>query len=503
MTSKRRPPGYWNKETVLAEAKRYKNKKEWVKHSHHTYKMAGRNKWLEEACLHMRNVKKPQRYWTIEKLLTDAKKYKTSSEWKRVSASAYATACHSSVLEECTQHMEKMYKSKGYWTKNKCRESAKKHLTIREWSLMDGAAYDAAKRNNWIGNSTEHMIKVFSHGELTIYIFLLSHDLNFEYQKRFSDLKDKSYLPYDFYLPDFNLVIEYQGRQHFDASHSSRYKKDIDAIQRRDSMKRKYAKDKRIAYLEIDAEVVDEIEGSIINKLKSIDDKLKLMKRKLTQNENKVISSLGRWDKFSVITEARKYTNSTDWSSCGNSSYYISIKNGWFKEATTHFKPKRRRNRYWSKDQVALSASKYKTKTEWRLADPCASVVAYQKKWHAEVTKHMTEHSRGGCRKPRNYWTEERILTDAYSFQTVKDWRLTEGSSYRHAQTKGLLEKATAHMSKTRKHAGYWTKERVFEDARNYCSKKEWRLSNSGGYKGACKKGWLDEALTQCKQPLS
>ena len=34
----------------------------------------------------------------------------------------------------------------------------------------------------------------------------------YKYQHRFADLKR---YPYDFYIPDFNLIIEYNGEQHY------------------------------------------------------------------------------------------------------------------------------------------------------------------------------------------------------------------------------------------------------------------------------------------------
>lgn len=52
-------------------------------------------------------------------------------------------------------------------------------------------------------------------GEKNILNFLDSHSIRYECQKRFSELKDKNTLSYDFYLPDKNILIEFQGIQHF------------------------------------------------------------------------------------------------------------------------------------------------------------------------------------------------------------------------------------------------------------------------------------------------
>lgn len=49
-------------------------------------------------------------------------------------------------------------------------------------------------------------------GEQRIATYLEKKEILFEEQKKFKDLGK---LSYDFFLPDFNLLIEYQGRQHF------------------------------------------------------------------------------------------------------------------------------------------------------------------------------------------------------------------------------------------------------------------------------------------------
>ena len=54
-----------------------------------------------------------------------------------------------------------------------------------------------------------------SKGELKIENYLNSVGINFIKEYRFSDCKNKRTLPFDFYLPDLNLVIEYDGKQHF------------------------------------------------------------------------------------------------------------------------------------------------------------------------------------------------------------------------------------------------------------------------------------------------
>lgn len=55
-----------------------------------------------------------------------------------------------------------------------------------------------------------------SHGERFIEKYLINKRLKYFSQYRFSDCKYKEPLPFDFYLPDLNMCIEYDGIQHYE-----------------------------------------------------------------------------------------------------------------------------------------------------------------------------------------------------------------------------------------------------------------------------------------------
>jgi very-short-patch-repair endonuclease len=54
-----------------------------------------------------------------------------------------------------------------------------------------------------------------SKGEKEIKSYLIHHHINYIPQYTFHDCKNIHVLPFDFYLPDYNLCIEYDGIQHF------------------------------------------------------------------------------------------------------------------------------------------------------------------------------------------------------------------------------------------------------------------------------------------------
>ena len=92
-----------------------------------------------------------------------------------------------------------------------------------------------------------------SHGERKISKWLSDNGFTFEREKTYlDDYGPKGWpLPYDFYIPEKNILIEYQGEQHFKPI---RYggidieiaKNNLKRQRHYDCSKRKYAKDKKI-----------------------------------------------------------------------------------------------------------------------------------------------------------------------------------------------------------------------------------------------------------------
>lgn len=80
-----------------------------------------------------------------------------------------------------------------------------------------------------------------SHGETYIVNYLEKEHLKYEYPKLFSDLKHKDYLHYDFFIPSLNVLIEYQGEQHYHpVEHFGGKEKFKDQVLH-DNIKRRYA----------------------------------------------------------------------------------------------------------------------------------------------------------------------------------------------------------------------------------------------------------------------
>lgn len=89
-----------------------------------------------------------------------------------------------------------------------------------------------------------------SWGEKKIDNYLQRKNINYVWQKRFIDCKDIRTLPFDFYLPDHNLIIEYDGEQHYKPT--GKYTKEmVDNIKKHDEIKNNYCLNKKINIIRV------------------------------------------------------------------------------------------------------------------------------------------------------------------------------------------------------------------------------------------------------------
>lgn len=89
-----------------------------------------------------------------------------------------------------------------------------------------------------------------SSGERYVESFLDAHNFQYAYPKTFEDLRDTKKLHYDFYVPSINLLIEYQGQQHYYPTLRQTEAKHAQQLGH-DKLKREYAKTKGYHLLEI------------------------------------------------------------------------------------------------------------------------------------------------------------------------------------------------------------------------------------------------------------
>lgn len=150
------------------------------------------------------------------------------------------------------------YKSQSDWEKQVKSLTGSDYIFLEPYVRDDvkiryrhccGAEHSVSP-NNFI-NGTRCPFCIESNGEANIRNYLIKHDISFECQKRFDDLRVVHPLSYDFYVPELNALIEFQGEQHY---------KPIDFFggtpqflkqQMYDNLKRDYASNNGLSLIEV------------------------------------------------------------------------------------------------------------------------------------------------------------------------------------------------------------------------------------------------------------
>ena len=141
-------------------------------------------------------------------------------------------------MQEPTVHLANMGCSKCGTDNVKLIRSKDSNYFIEKATLVHGDKYDYYSLINYINRNTLITIicKIHgafnqlpfnhyqgkgclkcrtSYGESHIATYLDSRNVVYETQKRFNECKNIFALPFDFYIPALNALIEYDGCQHF------------------------------------------------------------------------------------------------------------------------------------------------------------------------------------------------------------------------------------------------------------------------------------------------
>ena len=247
------------------------------------------------------------------------------------------------------------------------------------------------------------------------------------------------------------------------------------------------------------------------------------------------------WTKEKVFEEAKKYQSRSEFQKGCMSAYIVARKYKWIDEMDWFVRPVNY-NKKWYKENVFKEARKYQTRSEFQKGCPGAYRVARKNGWLDEMTWFIEGKLKAFTIKKNDsvykyYWEETNTIYIGRTLMKRQKVRENEHSTseedavFRHAKANGLAvppmeiieENITVKEGLERedywvnyyKERGYnvlntgktgigsgstgaiacgkWTKEKVFEKAREYKTRWEFKKGCVSAYNVAWKNGWLDE----------
>lgn len=162
---------------------------------------------------------------------------------------------------KCARNMKKTHEEykQELFMKNPDIEVMENYMGMNKSILhrckIDGYIWPARPSNILYGSTGCPCCRK-SHGEKEIYKWLEFHGVEYKYQYSFADCRDKKALLFDFYLPQLNVCIEYDGIQHFQpidfAGKGEKWAiQNFEGTQLHDKIKDKYCRNNNISLLRI------------------------------------------------------------------------------------------------------------------------------------------------------------------------------------------------------------------------------------------------------------
>lgn len=455
----RRYRGYWTKSRCQKRARRHLTKATWRRAEPDSFSAARRNGWIVYCCRHMTPGKKPNNYWTKDRCLKEAHLFQTRTLWQRASPSSYDAACKNHWLGECCGHMIQKKKPNGFWTKQKCLESALKYRTRTDWFRKDPKAYGAACESGWLDECCVHMEAQGSMHRKQLYAF---------------EHPDKSV----YVGQSFNPQHRYLQHMKQDAT-----RKNSLVLQRKKSDGGQVFKIFPKFYSRSEAGMAERAlveqyraKGwAILNIVKagSLGGGIRIETLEVCKAKARLCKSRGEFKK-------RFY-----------SAYRAVLRNNWAPQVFLKRWPMQKVPH--SYKAIESVARKFETIREFRKRYPGMYSAAWKAGWLKKICFHMKR-----LQKPNHYWNEKRCLESARGFSSKDAWRRSNGSAHAAARRNGWFEKCTKHMIRPIRKI-YWNKERCVASASLHGSSSDWNKAEPSAYNAACKNKWLDECRSNMK----
>ncbi|WP_430812429.1 MULTISPECIES: hypothetical protein [unclassified Carboxylicivirga] len=460
MDEKIKKRGYWTKERILKVALKYSSKKTFEKESSGAYNAARRYGILQEVTDHMHKKRMPNNYWTPQRIQEEARRYTCKKDFREKSPKASRYANELGIMDTVSTHFIESRKPNGYWTPQRIQEEAKNHETRSEFEKAPNGAYAKARQLGIIDQVCSHMFISKNLSKRCIYVCIFP---------------DKhAYIGLTWSLKSRN---KFRQRQERDAVTMYHVKSGLDyqTHQLTDFVDVKQAKKIEQYYIDL----YESYGWKMLNRAKA----------------GALGSYPAKWTKRNIQLEALKFSSRRKFFQNSKSAYNRACELGILDEVCSHMKTLRKPNGYWSLEKLKYIALRFNSRTEFLKTEACAYTAARTLGVLEEITRHMEY-----INKPLGYWSKITINEVAKKYSTRTMFAKNANDAYCAARRQGILEEVCQHMDYVIKPRGYWTKDKVIDEALKYRTQKEFRDNNRGAHEAAYRLGIFEEATKHLKK---
>ena len=373
MASKQHPDGYWTEERIMSIAQNYEYKDVFRKKEMTAYNRARQLGILEKVTTHMkeRHKKLPSGYWTNERVINEAIKQGSLSNFSKNASGAYHAAKRNGWMKEIRQKIGK----RNPMTKEECMKIASKYKLRKRWEKGHKRSYMTAKRNGWLDELTTHMspvvrytktdcIKIaknyksrteFQKGARCIYVYAQRHGLLNEICQHMP--RRGSHFSRIIYVFEFRDHYAYVGLTYDIERRKKEHLKESDSpvFQYIQKTKQRYNFKLLTDWLTKDDAAIRE--GEFIEEYRL--NGWKMLNR---MPGGGLGSGPILYTKEVCAKEAKKYQYKKDFKEANESMYVVAHRNGWLNEICAHMKKYPSAKLIWTEEKLKEVVKECKSK---------------------------------------------------------------------------------------------------------------------------------------------
>lgn len=487
-------------------------------------------------------MRKRRRYWTASRILTDARRFHSRSEWKENSAYAYRIAIQSGIHERATSHMPKPKMGPLIWTREKVLGDAGRYKTLEGWRKGSNVAYQSSFRLGIHQDATQHMRRGLHsrYSKREIHEGALKYRSRKEFRERAPSLYDAAH-----YRGILDDVCRHMRRPHWIPNTAK--PRSVYALEFIDGS----------AYVGISLNprfrIADHFRANRrhrtvrdrIDSLGGVLPTIRIRARGLTPKQSQVAEERAiRWYAqagWTILNRtragslgsarpytdrelrliARKYESKYAWQMDHAASYQAARRRGMLARCCSHMEPRYRKwslqaavdqlKTYPNRDRAQRKSSRaFQIVRQAGLLDevlPKRRPLSLEKAISiGRIQQSLTEWARshpgsydlvrraGLLRtvlRPRDTrkWTLERALGEGEKYKNRQEWKVAQFTSYNLVREAGRLDEV---VPRTRNR---WTIESAMHEGKRFASRKHWQVGNGTTYNIVRKAGRLDEVM--------
>ena len=459
------------------------------------------------VCADIENGRR-KRKWTYETCYEEAKKYTTKYDFAKQNNAAYVAAGKYGWLRSFVW-LKNLVKPNGYWTRERCEEESRKYHSKKEFVKGCAAAHQAAVRHGWLDDFTwlvNQRIDVVKDKIDSVYVYLFE-DAKAAYVGRTLIKRQRKRDREHIFNQDSDAVARYAKKLNVPVPPMTILESNLtlEEGQAREDYWRKWYK--KHGYTMLNRIATGIGKGSLgaigqgkWNRRTCREEALKYKTAtEFEKNSSGAYAAalrnnwlkdytwfavlLHNWDKQTCYNEAKKYCTRGDFYKGCRGAYIKALKTGWIEEYTWL---KSRQNvpaGYWDNYEHCYGeAKKYKNRRRFQKGCMGAYSKALKNGW-------LDDYTWFDEKAKQNYWNRETCLEEAKKCSSKKEFRSRANGAYQLAYKNGWLNDYTWFKQLT----GFWTYEACKTEASKYRTRGQFAEGSRSAYTKARIKGWLDD----------